>query len=849
MYKKYLKILIVFFVFAAALGAAHLASATAIDLGISYASGTGLANTDPRAMIARIIQIFLGLLGIITIVLIVVAGFLWMTAGGNEEQVDNAKKILINAVIGLLIILASFAIATFVLNSLLAAIGTGNNNGGNNGGGGNSGINGAGAIGECSVQTVYPIPSQTGVPKNTAIIVTFKEAINPLSICASAPCLAPTPINTTNVQIYQASNIANPLIDTQVVATPDYKTFTFVPAKYLDGSDLNGGIPYFVNLTSDVKLASGAGAFDGVGCSGSLNWYFQVSDKIDLTPPQVVSYGIFPPPDNIQDTPNVVLPTQAKGSITVVSQPKYFIAASATVAPTLPLSPTPPATVIVNPNADSAATLHVVVSQDVNGFKAALTSATGVGLTSAYFVGNTVEFSGKYPFSLTSSQNLSSGWGWTVNITAFQPADYLTVGSYVYTFVQTSSGGDQIAVGATPAATAQNIATALGNQGGIIITVAANKVTVSAAQAGAGGNNIVLDSNVPAATLNIVDMTGGADGSNNPTVNGLPDQAMNTVIQINFNEPVLPTTVVGSSAQVNAIQVIDLATNNVVSGKFVISNLYQTVEFISDNQCGMNGCGEAIYCLPPNSHLAVRVKAASLVPCSNSTDCIAKTPFTNCNSICQKSTGENYPLSQIPVTNGVADVAFNSLDGNRNSNAQGPISYYNENAPVPTAGDNYEWSFYVSDQLDTTAPFVLSTLPNNSQVALLNQDIKINFNKLMMVSSLITGSTVSDNGQAKISHKNINLWNAANNPVGYWIQTETTFSGNVPNTTNAFIKHGNFGESSSYKAQAGSGVRDIHQNCFKPSGDQSACVGVSQTMPSCCDGVPTAALDANGNCP
>ena len=44
-----------------------------------------------------------------------------MTAGGEADRVDKAKKVLINAAIGLAIILASFAIAQFVLNRLIAA--------------------------------------------------------------------------------------------------------------------------------------------------------------------------------------------------------------------------------------------------------------------------------------------------------------------------------------------------------------------------------------------------------------------------------------------------------------------------------------------------------------------------------------------------------------------------------------------------------------------------------------------------------------------------------------------------------------------------------------------------------
>jgi amino acid transporter len=76
-------------------------------------------------VVAIIIQAFLGLLGIIFIILIISAGFNWMTAGGEEEKVRKAKSTITNAVIGLIIIVASYAITYFVFNVLPGAIGGG----------------------------------------------------------------------------------------------------------------------------------------------------------------------------------------------------------------------------------------------------------------------------------------------------------------------------------------------------------------------------------------------------------------------------------------------------------------------------------------------------------------------------------------------------------------------------------------------------------------------------------------------------------------------------------------------------------------------------------------------------
>ncbi len=91
------------------------------DLGIQYGANTGLASTDIRITIARILKVAMGLLGIIAVVIILVGGFTWMTAGGNEDKVGEAKKMIFSGIIGLAIILSAYAIANFVVSSLVTA--------------------------------------------------------------------------------------------------------------------------------------------------------------------------------------------------------------------------------------------------------------------------------------------------------------------------------------------------------------------------------------------------------------------------------------------------------------------------------------------------------------------------------------------------------------------------------------------------------------------------------------------------------------------------------------------------------------------------------------------------------
>ena len=96
-------------------------SSNAINLGITYGQQTGLGTDDIRLVIARVIRAALGLLGIIALVIILYGGYVYMTAAGNEEKVAQAKKILINGVIGLMIILASLSIVQFILSKLQEA--------------------------------------------------------------------------------------------------------------------------------------------------------------------------------------------------------------------------------------------------------------------------------------------------------------------------------------------------------------------------------------------------------------------------------------------------------------------------------------------------------------------------------------------------------------------------------------------------------------------------------------------------------------------------------------------------------------------------------------------------------
>ena len=71
--------------------------------------------------IGNIVNVLLGLLGIIFFLLTLWAGFIWMTAQGDSGKVEKARTMLVQGVIGIIIILSAFAISNFAIGQLLTA--------------------------------------------------------------------------------------------------------------------------------------------------------------------------------------------------------------------------------------------------------------------------------------------------------------------------------------------------------------------------------------------------------------------------------------------------------------------------------------------------------------------------------------------------------------------------------------------------------------------------------------------------------------------------------------------------------------------------------------------------------
>jgi hypothetical protein len=88
------------------------------NFGLNFANNIGLQNANPKNVIVNVIQVLLSFLAIIAVIIVLIGGFLWMTAGGNDEKVTQGRKYIVNGAIGLLIVLAAFAITNFLINTI-----------------------------------------------------------------------------------------------------------------------------------------------------------------------------------------------------------------------------------------------------------------------------------------------------------------------------------------------------------------------------------------------------------------------------------------------------------------------------------------------------------------------------------------------------------------------------------------------------------------------------------------------------------------------------------------------------------------------------------------------------------
>ena len=100
-----------------------LASRANAQVSIDFPSNfAGFSSQDLKETISNVVRIIIGFLGIVTVIIILAGGFIWMTSFGEEDKIDRAKKLISAGVVGLVVVLATYAVASFVINSLQTAV-------------------------------------------------------------------------------------------------------------------------------------------------------------------------------------------------------------------------------------------------------------------------------------------------------------------------------------------------------------------------------------------------------------------------------------------------------------------------------------------------------------------------------------------------------------------------------------------------------------------------------------------------------------------------------------------------------------------------------------------------------
>ncbi len=260
------------------------------------AASAGLGTADGKVVIGNVIKIALGFLGLIGLVIVLIAGFKWMTSAGNEEKIKSAKKMLMAGLTGMLIILFSYVIVNFIINKV--------QEGGNNPGGSNQDQNndylggfGAGALGGGVIEYHYPVRDANNIARNTMIMITFKVPVATSSVVDINSDLSGMGEELCGVYgvggavcgklsdkiTIRDNGTLKPNSNFIAVLSADGKNILIDPIEHLGNPQNNTNA--VVHLTGDMKNALGQDMFAGL--ENGYSWTFEVSTFLDVTPPKV----------------------------------------------------------------------------------------------------------------------------------------------------------------------------------------------------------------------------------------------------------------------------------------------------------------------------------------------------------------------------------------------------------------------------------------------------------------------------------------------------------------------------------------------------------------------------------
>ena len=91
---------------------------------VGTGTGLGARQSDSQiyARVAQIINIVLGLTGIIATIYLIYGGIKWLRSGGNEQTVTEAKAVIRSAIVGVIVVLSSYVIVNFLVVRIIEAV-------------------------------------------------------------------------------------------------------------------------------------------------------------------------------------------------------------------------------------------------------------------------------------------------------------------------------------------------------------------------------------------------------------------------------------------------------------------------------------------------------------------------------------------------------------------------------------------------------------------------------------------------------------------------------------------------------------------------------------------------------
>lgn len=234
---------------------------------------TGLSATDPRIIIGNIINVALGFVGIVLVIMVLYAGFIWMTAGGDGKRVEKARRILTNAIIGIVIVLLSLAITTFVMNAIIGAIGGGGGGPGGGGGGPGPGL-GGGSSANFTITSFRP-DGESNI-RNIVVQVTFNKNVHATTVDGHF-----TVRNQTTGDVVAGTAIVN---GNRISFTPE----ALCPEPNADRHCFEANTQYNVSVTTDVLSDASSGGLK-LSCTTAhpCTGLFTSGDIVDSENPDV----------------------------------------------------------------------------------------------------------------------------------------------------------------------------------------------------------------------------------------------------------------------------------------------------------------------------------------------------------------------------------------------------------------------------------------------------------------------------------------------------------------------------------------------------------------------------------